>query len=138
MNKKRAKEVLLELEARFLDGERLSVEQIIKEYFKITNAFSYLIAKQTTRRFLATLKKRIAGGDDPLWFGCLNDAGEYGICDSEGEYKYAMTRYFAFIKGNVNRAVQLKNEAVHKGLLLQGWKDTPFLLPAPAEERKRR
>ena len=135
VNKKRSQEILNELEARFQDGDRLSIEQIIEEYFKTTSTFSYLIAKQTVKRYIQTLKNRFTKGQG-VWFGNLDDLGNYGVCQTEEEYRYSLLRYYSFIKGTLGRAVQLRGEAKEKGLL-KGFRDMPFLLPAPVEERKK-
>lgn len=106
------------------------MEQIIKEYLRGGSPVSYLLSKDKVKRWLQTLKRRFWVSHH-VWFGNLNDLGEYGICSTEGEYAYSLTRYFSFIKGNIIRATDLKSEAVAKGFLLKSFKDKPYLLPEP-------
>lgn len=90
----------------------------------------YMLGRDTVRNWLSTLKRRFWTAHH-VWFGVLNDLGQYGICETEAEYRYSLTKYFSFIKGNINRAVALKGEAQEKGLLLEGFKNQSFILPAP-------
>lgn len=124
------------MEARFLDGERFSVDDIISEYLKANNTVHYLLAKDQVRRWLGTLKRRF-WTIHHVWFGNINDVGQYGICETEAEYRYSLIRYYSFIKGNIVRAVALKGEAQSKGLLPSGITDKQFLLPSPIDEKKK-
>lgn len=135
VNKLKAREILAELEARFLDGERLSIGNIVTEYLQSSSTLNYLLGKDSVKRWLTTLKRRFWVAHH-VWSGNLNDLGQYGICDTEAEYKYSLIRYFSFIKGNVTRAVQLRDEAVNRGLLLKDFKQQTFLLPGPIIEEK--
>lgn len=130
-------EIISELEARFLEGERLSVNEIVGEYLKSTSTVNYLLGRDQVKSWLSRLKKRFWTAHH-VWFGCLNDLGQFGICDTEAEYRYSLTRYFSFIKGNIIRAVALKGEAVDKGMLLNDFKNQSFLLPSPIVEEKKK
>lgn len=123
------------MEARFLDGERLTTTQIVNEFIKASNTINYMLGRDSVRSWLSTLKRRFWVAHH-VWFGCLNDLGQYGICETEAEYRYSLTRYFSFIKGNIIRAVALKGEAQNKGLLLSEFQNKSFLLPAPVEKKK--
>ena len=129
-NKTKSTEIIAELEARFLEGERLSIEQIVAEFIKSTSTMSFLMGREQVRNWLSTLKKRF-WTTHHLWFGRLNDLNQYGICDTEAEYRFSLTKYFNFIKGNLTRAVALKGEASEKGFVLADFKNQSFLLPAP-------
>ena len=134
-SKQRSKVILEDLEARFLEGERLTIEGIIKEYFNTNNTLQYMNARDTVRQYLHTLKPRFTKTHD-LWFGSINDLGEFGICLTKAEYTYTITRYFAFIRGNVVRTNQLGQEAMGKGLLGSGFKDVNLRLPAPTPKKE--
>ncbi len=114
----------------------MSINQIIKEFVKSSSTINYLLGRDKVRGWLQTLKKRFQTAHH-VWFGCLNDQGEFGICENEAEYMYTLTRYFSFIKGTIIRASTLKEEAQQKGLLL-GVKSQPFMLPAPVVEPKKK
>lgn len=135
-DKKRSKETLESLESRFLDGERLTVEEIIKEYLKDTNTVSYLLSREKAKRWLIVLKNRF-WNIHHLWFGNLNNLGQYGLPQTEAEYRYGLLRYYAFVKGNIIRAIHLREEATGKGILIGQIKDTPFFLPEPLVEEKK-
>lgn len=98
---------------------------------------SYMLGRDQVRAWMGSLKRRFWVAHH-VWFGCLNDLGQFGICETEAEYRYSLTRYFSFIKGNIVRAVALKGEAQEKGLLLSDFKNQAFLLPAPAKEEKKK
>ena len=135
-DKKRSTEVISELEARFLEGERLSINEIVGEYLKASSTINYLLGRDQVRNWLSTLKRRFWVAHH-VWFGNLNDLGQYGICETESEYRYSLTRYFSFIKGNLVRAQALKGEAVGKGMLLDV-KDQTFMLPSPVQVEKKK
>lgn len=118
-NRKKSLEVVSELEARFMDGERFTIEQLIKEYFQAENYMGALQAKGKVTGWLNSLKRTFTNKHG-LWFGNLNELGEYGLCNSEAEYRYVITRYYNYAKGVVLRAVQVRNEASGKGLLKAG------------------
>ena len=133
-NIKKSREVVAELEARFLDGERFTVESLIKEFFEAGNYLGALQAKAKVKGWLTSLKNTFTRKHG-LWFGNLNELNEYGLCQTEAEYIYVITRYYNFTKGLVGRAVQARNEASSKGLLTAG--QEILRLPKIAEDRKR-
>ena len=85
---------------------------------------------------MSTLKRRFWVANQ-VWFGCLDDLGRYGICSNDSEFRYSLTRYFTFIKGNLVRAQALKGEALEKGFLLGEFKNQAFMLPAPIAKEKK-
>ena len=109
---------------------------MVTEFLKTSSTVNYLLGRDKIRGWLGSLKRRFWVSHH-IWFGCLNDLGEFGICETEGEYRYSLTRYFSFIKGNIVRAIGLKNEAAEKGLLWKEFTNKAFLLPAPVKEEKK-
>ena len=136
IDKKRSSEVISELEARFLEGEKLTTNEIVTEYLKGGSTVNYLLSRDKVRQWLSTLKRRFWVAHQ-VWFGCLDDLGKYGICSTDSEFRYSLTRYFSFIKGNLVRAQALKGEAKEKGFLIGEFKDRAFMLPAPVVEKKK-
>ena len=136
-DKKRSSETISELEARFLEGEKLTTNEIVTKYLKGGSTVNYLLSRDKVRHWLSTLKRRFKVAHQ-VWFGCLDDLGRYGICSNDSEFRYGLTRYFSFIKGNLVRANALKNEATEKGFLLGEFKNQAFLLPAPVVEKKKK
>lgn len=118
-NRKKSKELLEELRQRFLDGEKMSVEDIVSDYFDPKNPFNYLQAKEVTRSWMSLLKQQFRQRHG-LWFGNLDDQGNYGFVTTEAEVRYAMTKYYNFMKGVATNASFLAQEARTKGLLPEG------------------
>lgn len=117
-NIKKSKDIVNDLETRFMDGERLTIDNIIDEYIVgVGSVLGRMQAIHTTKNWIQTLKKRFTKTHN-LWFGNLNDENQYGLPATEAEYKYSMTQYYIRIKGVMMRAVQLKNEAASAGLLV--------------------
>lgn len=116
MTREKTKAILAELEERFLDGERMTIDTVIEEHFKTENRLSYLTAKGAVLGWMNNMKRRMTIDHD-LWFGIVNDSQEYGIALNEAEYMYVLIRYYMRIKGNLKRAVQVRGEALGKGLL---------------------
>lgn len=113
---KQSREVVADLEARFLEGERLTVEQIVREVFQTTSYINTVKAQEIVKSWLNSLKKRFTRNYN-VWFGNLNDQGEYGLCETDAEYRYVITRYRNFVLGNVKRTMQVATEAKNKGYL---------------------
>lgn len=134
-NRGKSRELVAELEARFMDGERFTIEQLIKEYFNTENYMGALQAKARVQGWLNSLKSTFTKKHG-LWFGSLNELGEYGLCQSEAEYRFVITRYYNYAKGVVLRAVQVRNEASGKGLLSAG--NEMLQLPKIISEEKKK
>lgn len=124
-----------ELEARFMEGERLTIEEIVREYFSTTNMIAAYRAQGIVRGWINSLKTRFTRTAG-LWFGNLNDQGQFGLCETEAEYRYVITRYYNFAKGVMGRTLQVRNEAVAKGSLKEGLTEERYFLPKliPTEE----
>lgn len=128
------KEMLLGLRKRFTDGEKLSVNELIEDYFNPKTAYAYLVAKQKVRGWMNLIKGQFKFRYG-LWFGNLDDEGRYGIITTEEEVRYALVRYYRFVKGTVAGASLLVSEAGKKGLLPAGMTRQRFLV-AKVEEKK--
>ena len=133
MNREQSKEALTSLKEKFVDGERLSVEDIIKDYFDPKTTYSYLVAKTRVRGWLNGVKRHFKLNHG-IWFGNLDDAGHYGIIDSEEEVRYAMIRYYRFIKGTLGGATLLVDDARRNGLLPEGMTRERILVAKLEEE----
>lgn len=118
-NRKRKKEYLAELKGRFESGETLSINDIVDEYFNPRSTYNYLVSQKVARGWIATVKRHFRRNHG-LWFGCVDQDGNYGVITTEEEVKYAMTRYYKYIEGAVNGARILYGDANSKGLLPSG------------------
>ena len=116
INTNKSKQVIAELESRFIDGERLTIDEIVKEYFDTKSFMNHLQAQKVVRGWINGLKSKFTKKYE-LWFGSINDLGQFGIANTEAEFRFAGIRYYQNIKGNVKRATQLVREGQSKGLL---------------------
>ncbi len=132
-SRKKNKEILSDLRDRFVDGEKLSVDGIIKDYFSPKTAYSYLVAKAKVRGWLGLVKRQFKFNHG-IWFGSLDDNGSFGIISTEEEVRYALMRAYRYVKGTVAGATLLVADADEKGLLPDGLKRERFLLTRPVEE----
>ena len=132
-NRKKTKVLLSDLRLRFTDGEKLSVDDIIKDYFSPKTAYSYLIAKAKVRGWLGLIKRQFKFRYG-IWFGSLDDDGNFGILSTEAEVRFALMRAYRYVKGSVAGATLLVGDADEKGLLPDGLKRERFLLTRPVEE----
>ena len=132
-NNKKSRELLLSLRERFIDGEKLSVENIIKDYFSPKSAYSYLVAKAKARNWMGLLKRQFKFTHG-LWFGNLDDEGNYGVISTEEEVRYTLVKYYRHIKGAVAGATFLVGEADKKGLLPAGMTRERMLVAKIEEE----
>jgi hypothetical protein len=140
MDRKKSKEMVEDLRNRFLDGEKLTVEDIIKDYFTPNDTLKYLLAKKQVRGWINSIKKyfKVTEG---LWFGSLDPNGNYGLITTMEEAAFAMVRYYKFVKGNLTNANILANDAERKGILPDGIVRERILLaniikPEEEEEKK--
>lgn len=103
-NRKRTHKVLDEIENKFLKEYKLSVEDLVSEYFKPKNSFGYMMSEKKIRGWLNVIKTRIfkLTGD---CFGNIDVNGVYGIPTTIGEANFLMKRYYKLAKG-INTNVQ--------------------------------
>lgn len=99
-----------ELEERFLNGEKLTKEQIAEDYVDKNSD-----SKNIATYYITQLQKIFLTSD--RWFGRISDF-HYGLVDSEEEYRYAQNRYFNSIKSKAVMATKLYTEAVERKLIL--------------------
>ena len=127
------KEIILDLEEAFGEGKKLTIETIVKNYFKPKNPFDYLMAKEKARSLLQTVKRRFKFRDG-IWFGSLDDTGRYGIITTSEEVQFILMRYYRFVKGNIGGATLLVGDAKKQGLLPDGMKNERVLVARVEEE----
>lgn len=133
MGAQKSKEILSELRERFIDGEKLSVDVIVSDYFAPKTPYSYLVGKTRVRGWLNLVKRQFKLRHG-LWFGNLNDEGAFGIITAEEEVRYALGRYYRYVKGTVAGASLLVSDAGAKGLLPEGVRRERILVAKIEEE----
>jgi len=132
-NRKQSKELVADLRDRFVDGEKLSIDDVVKDYFNPKSPYAYLVVKNKVKAWMQLVKRhfKIHQG---LWFGNIDDEGHYGVVTTEEEARYALIRYYRYVKGTVAGASLLVSDAGNKGLLPEGMRRERFLLTRPIEE----
>lgn len=115
-NSKASREAVQDLYERFLMGEKITIKQVVDDYFAPRETYAYLQARMKATRWMQLLKKRYKKNEG-VWFGCVDDRGHYGIPETQAEYRYPMTRYYTFTKGVLQRAQDLNHVAQVKGIL---------------------
>jgi hypothetical protein len=133
MDRKKNRELVLDLEEAFAEGKKLTVETMVKNYFKPKNPFDYLVAKQKIRSLLSTIRNHFKFRDG-LWFGNIDNTGRYGIITTKEEAQFALMRYYRFVKGNIAGATFLVGDAKKQGLLPDGMKNERVLVARVEEE----
>ena len=133
-DKNKANEVLTDLKHRFLDGDKLTVKEVVEEYFNAKNPYTYLVLEKRIRSWMSAVKHWFRT-EHGLWFGNLDDEGRYGLITSKEEARYTLIRYYRFVKGVVSNATLLAEEAEGKGFLPSGFQ-TENLLVAKLEEEE--
>lgn len=124
-----------DLRDRFIDGDKLSVKDIVDDYFTPKSPYSYLVAVKSVRQTLSGLK-RAFHVKDGIWFGCLDNDGHYGVATTSEEVRYAMISYYKFIKGNMANASLLVNNARANGILPAGLTQERLLVAKIEEEKE--
>jgi hypothetical protein len=127
------KEVLKDLKDRFTDGAKLTVDEIVTDYFKPNSPYAFLIAKANVRGLLHSLKVWFRR-KHALWFGNIDSEGHYGLFTEEEEARYGMLRYYRFVKGVIHNAKILTENARDKGLLPSGIREVKMMLSVPEGE----
>jgi hypothetical protein len=97
-NRERVHKVLGQIENKFLKGYKLTVEQLVEDYFAPKNQFGYLMAKSKMRGWLQVIKKDIFNKTGHA-FGNIDKGGVYGVPTTEGEGSFYMKMYYKKQKG---------------------------------------
>ena len=119
-NRKASSKVLKILEQRFQEGEKLTVEGIISEYFKSpsNNPYMYLLARKKVKAWIEIIKRRLRA-KGIHGFGSVNGDGEFGIANTPDEVNW-QTNHLAYkmVKGIITNRTNAVNYAIQQGLIL--------------------
>jgi hypothetical protein len=126
-----------DLRERFVNGDKKTVRELVEDYFAPKTPYAYLVAEKIMRSLLRGIKTWFRKNHG-LWFGNLDDNGNYGLIDTEAEARFAMIRYFRFVRGTVMGAHVLTENARAKGLLPKGVITENFLVATIGEEQKKK
>lgn len=97
-NSKEAK-IKAELINRFHEQDRLSINDILSEYFEPGSVYSALIAKKTAKSIMHSIKTHFKKEGIP--FGSVNEHEEWGIPTMEEEFRWALKRRYKNVKGTI-------------------------------------
>lgn len=125
---KKAKGVFKILENRFIEeGERISVKEIMDEFFEFRNGVSELKVERKVRSWMRQMKTRI-WKKHTLPFGNIDNEGNYGVPVEENEYAFALKNYYIITKGMIVNSKKFRDTAISKGLLTDRIKEEKALL----------
>jgi hypothetical protein len=96
---KNARKTRKEIEAYFSEGGRLTIANIIVEYFNPGSPFASLVAREVANRWVMGMSKKF--NKQGKMFGRLNNDGEYGFAKNEEEAMYIGTRAYMITKGHI-------------------------------------
>jgi hypothetical protein len=96
---KKARKVRKEIEAYFSEGGRLTIANIIVEYFNPGSPFASLMAREAANRWVMQMTTKF--NKMGRMFGRLNPQGEYGFAKNEEEAMYIGTRAYMITKGHI-------------------------------------
>ena len=121
------KKIVSGLKERFLEGEKLTVAEIVEEYLSPKTAYNYLIATKKVKGYLSSIKKSFRAKDG-VWFGCLDMDRHFGVATTVDEVRFAVISYYKQVKGNMVSARLLIRNARADGILPSGMKQEHLLL----------
>lgn len=97
-NSKEAK-IKTELINRFHEQDRLTIDDVVREYMEPGSVYSALIAKKLAKAILDSIKIHFKKEGIP--FGGVNNNDEWGIPTMEEEFRFALKRRYKNVKGTV-------------------------------------
>lgn len=127
------KEILKALKERFLDGEKLTKDEIITDYFPPKNQLGFFMAKGQANKLIQGCKSSFRRKDG-LWFGCLDEKRHYGFATTQREIVWIVLGYYRFVKGNMKNVTLLVENAKANGILPSGMREVKMLMPFMGKE----
>lgn len=122
-----SKRILKELKERFLDGDKLSVREIVDEYFDPKTPYTYLVANKKAKGYINSIKQYFKSKHG-IWIGRIGNDGKYGVATTIEEVGFAVISSYKFIKGNVRNTQMLVGNAKQNGILPTGLKEERLLI----------
>ncbi len=119
-----------ELQGRFLKQERLTNDDIVKEYFEPTSVYTALVAKAKVKGIIGSIKKEYA--KDLIPFGAVSEFGEFGVPNTKEEYEFMGIRRYKLVKGIIKGSKIIIRAGAKAGLITAGSKSE--VIPVPAIE----
>lgn len=105
-SKVKAQKAIDLLEERVLNGEHLTIEGVVQEWYAPKSTGQYFMAKKhVSELFQVSLRRRFKIKHN-LPFYRINDSGEFGIPTTEGEAKYNLNTFYKLAKGVVQAATE--------------------------------
>lgn len=130
MDKQLNKQALDSLEADFLTGVKVSIPEMVNEYFNPDTPFAYKMAERSVKSWMSTMKTRMMKKHH-LCFGRVDNlgkknSGRYGIAQTEADYRYVNINLLKHVRGTIRNAQHWNEEAFKNGFLSGKVKKTQF------------
>ena len=135
MSNKESRETISALKERFLDGEKLTLKEIVDDYLAPKNALAFFMAKDQAKKYIQGCKRSFKQKDG-LWFGCLDAEGHYGFATTKPEIVWIVMAYYKFVRGNMQNVSLLVKNARANGILPSGMREVKMLMPFTGKEEK--
>ena len=126
-NKKEAKRIQQLLLDEFLNLKRYTISDIVERFLPTSNILHVTIAEKRVRGWMRSIQKNMWKKHN-IMFGNINDQGQYGIADTDGEYVYAQTNRLIMAKTLIKNYIRYGEEAQKNGLSIETKRET-FSLP---------
>lgn len=129
---KESKKVLQGLKEGFLDGDKMTVREMVEDYFSPKTPYNYLLAVKKVKGYIQSVKKSFRVKDG-IWFGCLDAEGHYGIATTVDEVRWAVISYYKIVRGSMINAQVLFKNAKRDHILPSGINAEKRLISGPVK-----
>ncbi len=126
------KEIVNKIEERLYDGERFTIDDLVKDYLgESTSKLVKILNRKRAEQWMKSLKGRVASQGD---FLCVVDEEAdgkrlFGMVNTERQARFAMHQYYTLTKGIVKSAVRLHQDVKGRGFLKGQVTNETLILP---------
>lgn len=128
------RKVVGELAEKFLNGDKLSIREIVENYGLPTKEqWQKVMSRRKVSQWLKSVRAKLYKEED-VWLTGIDTVGDnqervFGIVSTSGQAEYAMTQYYTLTKGVVKNANRLALNVKSQGLLKGRVGTEELLLP---------
>lgn len=128
------RKVVGELTKKFLEGDKLSIREIMEDYgLPQKEKWQRIMSHRKVSQWLKSVRAKLYKNEDVWLTGIdtvgINNERLFGIVSTSGQAEYAMTQYYVLTKGVVKNANRLALNVKRDGLLKGRVGTEELLLP---------
>lgn len=116
-----------ELENKFHQQERITLDEAVTEYYEPKGAYHFLLCRKTVRGILNSIKKDFLKQGIP--FGAVNENNEWGMPLMGEEFKYMGIKAYKLVKGIIFNQKILITAGVRSGQITAESKSETIEVP---------